>query len=78
MALCGRSIDELAVGHVGEWDLSNGDLKEHKVFDAPVWRMVLSGDMMVVRGGVINRVFSIATCLLMLSCCSTCHDLCHS
>jgi hypothetical protein len=59
----------ISLGHVGEWDLSSGDLIEHKVHDGPVFRMALSGDRIVTcdnnRGGDI-RLFSLSTCLSVL------------
>ena len=64
-------MDEFVVGHVGEWDLSSGDLMEHKVHDGALVRMALSGDRIVTGtdgfiGGVI-RVLNVSTCLLLLS-----------
>ena len=59
--------DELIVGHVGEWDLSSGDLIEHKIHGGAVVRMAVSGDRIVTRGneGAI-RVLNVSTCLLVL------------
>jgi hypothetical protein len=60
-------MDEFVVGHVGEWDLSSGDVIEHSVSDDAVWRMALSGDRIVTSGGGAIRVSNVATCLLVLS-----------
>ena len=65
-------IDELVVGYLGEWDLSSGDVIEHKVHDDAVDCIALSGDMIVTsyyNGGDANiiRVFNVSTCLLVLS-----------
>ncbi len=57
------------VGDVGEWDMSSGDLKEHKVFDDAVFKIALSGDRMVTSGDDVIRAFSVFTCLLMLPSC---------
>ncbi len=60
-------IDERVVGHVGEWDLSSGDLIEHKVHDDAAWRMALSGGMIVICDDDDSiRVINISTCSLML------------
>ncbi len=62
---CDGFIYELPVGHVGEWDLSSGDLIEHKVNDGPVDYMAHSGDKIVIKRDGI-RVFNVLTCLLLL------------
>ncbi len=59
-------FDELDVGHVGEWDLSSGDVIEHKIHGFRVYRMALSGDMIVTSTGRVIRVFNVSTCLLVL------------
>ncbi len=64
---CDRFIGEPDVGKVGEWDLSSGNLIEHKVHGGAVSCMALSGDRIVI--GAINnaiRLFNISTCLLVL------------
>ena len=57
--------DELIVGHVGEWDLSSGDLIEHKVHDGAVYCIALRDDMIITSDGGVIRAFDI-TCLLLL------------
>ena len=57
------SLMHLLVGHVGEWDLSCGDLIEHEVQDGAVYYMALSGGMIVTSDGFLNQVFNVLTCL---------------
>ncbi len=79
MALKGaKRIDDLVVGHVGEWDLLSGDLIEHKVHDRRVFCMALSGNMFVIGDGVVVRVFHLSTCLLVLPKCDHHAELCFS
>ena len=54
------------LGHVCEWDLSSGDLIEHKVQDNEVYKMALSGDRIVIVSGGVIRVFNVSTCMLVL------------
>ncbi len=57
------------VGNVGEWNLSNGDLIEHKVHDCAVCFIALIGDMIVACDGSSSlQVFSLpaSACLLVL------------
>ena len=64
---CDCFTDELVVGHVGEWDLSSGDLIEHKVNDCEVLDMAINGDRIVTSDSSyhpIIRVFNVTTCLL--------------
>ena len=59
-------IDEILVGHVGAWDLSSGDLIEHKIHGCAVLLMALSGDRIVISfWNHVIRVFNCSTCLLM-------------
>ena len=58
---CDRFIDELVVGYICEWDLSSGDLIEHKVYDDPVYYMALSGDRIVVSCKIFTRVRNLPT-----------------
>ncbi len=60
-----KSIDDLVVGNVGEWDLLSGDLIEHTAQDHAVYRIAVSGDMIATGGRAFIRVFNISTCLLM-------------
>ncbi len=53
------------------WDLSSGDVIEHKVNDDIVCCMALSvsRDMIVSHGGGVIRVLNVSTCLLLLRGC---------
>ncbi len=47
-----------------EWDLSSGDVIEHKVHDVAVIRMAVSGDKIVTSDAArVIRVFNVSTCL---------------
>jgi hypothetical protein len=61
-----ESLTIRAVGYVGEWDLSKGDLIEHKIHDRAVDRMALSVDMIVTCNAHAILVFNISNCLLVL------------
>jgi hypothetical protein len=57
---------DLALGDVGEWDLSSGNLIKHDFDISPVL-MAVSGDMIVICGyDLFIEVFNISTCLLVL------------
>jgi hypothetical protein len=60
-------VDELLVGHVGEWGLSSGDLIEHKAHESRVYCMCLSGDKIATGDDRVVRVFNVSTCLSLLS-----------
>ncbi len=61
------------IGHVGEWDLSSGDLIEHKVHDGIVEYMALSGDRIVTcNESDVLRVSNVTTCLLLHHCSFLC------
>ncbi len=64
---CDWFIDELVVGHVGIWDLANGDLIEHKVHDGGVYRLALSGDRIVTCDDQYDviRLFNLCSCLVL-------------
>jgi hypothetical protein len=59
-------IDELVVGHVGEWDLSSGDLVEHKAHDDAVLCMALSGDRIITCDNhSVVRMFKLPSSLFV-------------
>ncbi len=54
-------------GHIGEWDLSSGDLVETKMHDRWVYRMALKGDLLATSDGQrVLRAFNIPSCLLVI------------
>ena len=62
---CEQFVDEFVVGHVGQWDLSSGDLIKHNVSVNAVSFIALSGEMIVIADNFDTiRVFIVSTCLL--------------
>ena len=60
-------ISKFGAGHVCEWDLSSGDVIEHKVHDGAVVFMALSGDRIIITcGDNVTRLFNLSTCLSVL------------
>jgi hypothetical protein len=61
---------EVFVGHIGEWNLSGGDVMEHKVHDGALWYMALSGERIVTCDeDFVILVLKVLTCLLVLQSC---------
>ena len=63
-----RTIDEIIVGQIGEWNLSSGDLiVVHEAHDYEVKSLVISGDRMVTCDYYdVIRMFKTSPCLLVL------------
>ncbi len=75
---CDRFIDVLVVGYVGEWDLSTGDLIEHKISDSAVSLVAISGGKIVTYAGADIRVLDVSTCLLVFPESFFFYELCYS
>ncbi len=63
----GELIDKHILGYIGEWDMSGGDLIEHKVHDGGVYVIALNGDKIATFDDDHNviRVFGLSSCMLV-------------